>query len=55
MAAARDGNLPAVEALLAGKANPQLRDFTGRSALGWAETSRSRLVAARLRKAGLSD
>lgn len=55
MAAARDGNLPAVEALLAGKANPQLRDFTGRSALGWAETSRSRSVAARLRKAGLSD
>lgn len=55
MAAARGGSLPTVEALLAGGANARQRDFTGRSALGWAETSRSRSVAARLRKAGVSD
>ncbi|MGO4129627.1 ankyrin repeat domain-containing protein [Inquilinus sp. YAF38] len=55
MAAARGGSLPAVEALLAGGANPRLQDFTGRSALGWAQTSRSRSVASRLRKAGVSD
>lgn len=55
MAAARGGSLPTVEALLAGGANPRLQDFTGRSALGWAEASRSRTIASRLRKAGAAD
>jgi len=55
MAAARTGSLPSVEALLAGRAKVDQRDFTGRSALGWAQDRRARAVIERLRKAGATD
>ena len=52
MKAARAGNLDIVQALLAAKADPNLTDYAGATAIRYAEESRQKRVADALRAAG---
>jgi ankyrin repeat protein len=55
MAAATQGHVPVVQALLAKGADATRRDYTGRTALMWAEWSRKAAVVAALRQAGVRE
>jgi ankyrin repeat protein len=49
------GHLDVVQLLLATGANPNLRDYTGRTALMWADWNRKSIIARILRKAGVRE
>jgi len=55
MLAAAEGRIGVVQYLLERGANAKLNDFTGRSALGWAEHNRMAAVARVLRAAGYTE
>ena len=55
MAAAKLGHLDVVQLLLTKGADAKLRDFTGRTALMWADWNRKSMIARLLRKAGVRE
>ena len=55
MIAARQGDLPMVQLLLDRGADTTLRDYTGRSAMMWAEWNNRKLVVQLFRKAKVRE
>ena len=55
MAAAKLGHLDVVQLLLARDADPKLRDFTGRTALMWADWNQKSTISRLLRKSGVRE
>ena len=55
MTAAKAGHLEVVQSLLAKGADPNRHDYTGRTALMWAEWNRKAAVVRLLRRAGVRE
>mgnify|MGYP002825333759 CR=1 FL=1 len=53
MIAASEGHLATVQALIDGKADPSLTDFTGRTAWEWAQRGNRRHVIRYLKSVGI--